>query len=341
MDKLLVVRLSALGDVAMTVPVVASLAEQYPDLSITVMSKPPYEAFFSTLPKNVEFWGVNLRDYKGITGLERLFREVERREFDCVADLHDVLRTKYLRLRLKMRPTSVVHIDKERSEKRRLVKNGADNCPPLKSSFQRYADVFERLGLPVSLNFKSIFNGHNADLSQLPAPFNTKPSQRRWIGVAPFAAHEGKVYPIDLMTRVIAQLNSLGRVFLFGSGESEMEVFRKWEKEFSNTIIVADNFKGFKSELILMNHLNVMLSMDSGNMHLASLAGAPVVSIWGSTHPSAGFMGWNQSTENTIQVPLDCRPCSIYGNKPCRKGDYPCLRQITPEEIVEHIKKFL
>lgn len=341
MEKLLVVRFSALGDVAMTVPVVASLATQYPDLSITIMSKPQFGTLFGTLPKNVKFWGVNLRDYKRITGLERLFREIEHEGFDAVADLHDVLRTKYLRIRMKMRPIEVVHIDKGRSEKHRLVNNGAKKSTPLKSSFERYADVFGRLGLPIELNFKSIFDGHGADLSLLPSPFNTKPSQRRWIGVAPFAAHKGKIYPTELMTKVIAQLNALGRVFLFGAGDEELSIFHQWEEKFNNTIVVADKFKGFAAELTLMNHLNVMLSMDSGNMHLASLAGAPVVSIWGATHPSAGFMGWNQPLNNAIQTNHDCRPCSIYGNKPCHKGDYPCLRDITPEEIVEKIKSFL
>ena len=90
-----------------------------------------------------------------------------------------------------------------------------------------------------------------------------------------------------------------------------------------------------------MSHLEVMLSMDSANMHLASLTGIPVVSVWGATHPLAGFMGWNQSKDNAIQVDLDCRPCSIFGQKPCKRGDYACLNQIKPETIVEKINTLL
>ena len=77
-----------------------------------------------------------------------------------------------------------------------------------------------------------------------------------------------------------------------------------------------------------MSHLDVMLSMDSANMHLASLTGIPVVSVWGATHPMAGFLGYNQDPENVIQIDLECRPCSIYGNKPCQRGDYACLQNI-------------
>ena len=90
-----------------------------------------------------------------------------------------------------------------------------------------------------------------------------------------------------------------------------------------------------------MSHLQVMISMDSANMHLASLVNTPVVSIWGATHPYAGFMGWNQRYENAAQVELDCRPCSIYGNKPCLRGDYACLKNISPEQIISKVESLL
>ena len=90
-----------------------------------------------------------------------------------------------------------------------------------------------------------------------------------------------------------------------------------------------------------MSHLDVMLSMDSANMHLASLVATPVVSVWGATHPYAGFMGWNQNPENVIQIPLECRPCSIFGQKACLRGDYACMNRIAPETIVEQIEKNL
>ena len=90
-----------------------------------------------------------------------------------------------------------------------------------------------------------------------------------------------------------------------------------------------------------MSHLNAMLSMDSANMHMASLVATPVVSVWGATHPYAGFMGWGQKPENIVQVELDCRPCSIYGQKPCLRGDYACMNMIKPEIIVEKINFLL
>lgn len=85
-----------------------------------------------------------------------------------------------------------------------------------------------------------------------------------------------------------------------------------------------------------------MLSMDSANMHLASLYGIPVVSVWGGTHPFAGFYGWGQDLKNAIQTELPCRPSSVYGNKPCPvHGKEGCMSYIIPQMITDKINEVL
>ena len=79
------------------------------------------------------------------------------------------------------------------------------------------------------------------------------------------------------------------------------------------------------------------VSLDSANMHLASLFGVPVVSVWGATHPFAGFFGWAQPTDNAVQIDLYCRPCSVFGNKPCYRGDHACMQQLPEEKIIEKV----
>ena len=93
-------------------------------------------------------------------------------------------------------------------------------------------------------------------------------------------------------------------------------------------------------ELVLMSHLNVMLTMDSANMHLASLVHVPTVSVWGATHPYAGFGGFQVKGSEVIQLPLECRPCSIYGKTPCYKGTFECMRKISPAVIADAVLKF-
>ena len=111
--NLLIIRFSALGDVAMTVPVIDSLARQYPDMHITVLSRQMTKPLFSYMPPNVTFWGIDLKNsYKGIGGLNTLFREIKEKRFDAVADFHNVLRTIYLRTRCVLSGIRVAHINK-------------------------------------------------------------------------------------------------------------------------------------------------------------------------------------------------------------------------------------
>ncbi|NPD90991.1 glycosyltransferase family 9 protein [Xylanibacter muris] len=341
-ENILIIRFSALGDVAMAVPVVYSLAMQYPDVRITVLSRGFARPLFEELAPNVRFMEADLKkEYCGVRGLNSLYRRLVAKNFTAIADFHDVLRSEYLRLRFNLSRYRVEHIDKHRNEKRKLISSGKKKLFPLPTSFQNYADVLARLGYPIKLSFKSIFPEGHGNLSLLPAEIGQKVENEIWIGIAPFAAHGGKVYPQEMMREVIGILSSENpqpRIFLFGRGKQEEEAFGRWCEEFGNCVNVGNCLKGMRHELILMSHLDVMVSMDSANMHLASVTGTPVISIWGATHPYAGFMGWNQSMENVIQLDMSCRPCSIYGNKPCRKGDFACMRNIKPEQIINKIK---
>ena len=164
----------------------------------------------------------------------------------------------------------------------------------------------------------------------------------KWIGIAPFAKHEGKIYPIELEEQVVAHFAGRPdvKVFLFGGGRSEQEVFDSWILKYPTVVSMIGKLN-MSTELNLMSHLDVMLSMDSANMHLASLVNTPVVSVWGATHPYAGFMGWKQLSTNTVQLDLSCRPCSVYGQKPCFRKDYACMRNIKPEQIIQKIEGML
>jgi ADP-heptose:LPS heptosyltransferase len=345
MKKLLIVRFSALGDVAMTVPVIHALATQYSDLDVTVLSRPNMAALFEGMPANVHFLGADLKgEYAGFKGLNRLCRRLHHEHFDLVADLHDVLRSKYLRATFVLSGARVAHIHKGRKGKKQLVRPEHKLMLQQPTSFMRYADVLSRLGYPTTSTFTSLFP------TAVPLPERmqervTDPTDipLRRIGIAPFAAHAGKIYPLEKMERVIALLTErpYTRIFLFGGGPKEEAVFNDWQQRFPHVTSMT-RMGGMRRELEAMSHLDVMLCMDSGNMHLASLTGIPVVSIWGATHPYAGFMGWHQTEHTTLQInALPCRPCSVYGNKPCRRGDMACMNSITPEMVVEKLDEVL
>ena len=344
-EHLLVIRFSALGDVAMTVPVVYALAQQYPDVRITVLSRNFARPLFDDLLPNINFMEADLkREYRGITGLNSLYRRLLAKQFTAIADLHSVLRSSYLRMRFNLDHYKVAHIDKHRKDRRRITSSSNKQLIQLPTSFQNYADVFARLGYPVNVQFRSIFSEDGGDMNLLPESLPRPTVGQPCIGIAPFAAHDGKIYPVRLMEQVVEQLLAKHpdtRIYLFGKGQREDETFPKWCAAHPQCVYVSQHLNNLRDELILMSHLQVMVSMDSANMHLASLVATPVVSVWGATHPFTGFMGWNQSPENAIQIPLECRPCSIYGQKPCLRGDYACMRNIAPEQIVNRVELIL
>ena len=345
-EHILVIRFSALGDVAMAVPVVWALATQYPDIRITVLSKGFARTLFEDLAPNVNFMEADLKkEYHGVKGLNALYRRLVAKQFTKVADLHNVLRSEYLRMRFNLGRYRVEHVNKHRHQRRQLTSYKHKVKKPLPSSFENYAEVFARLGYPVDIKkFHSIFPKEGVNQNLLPAAIGPRKSFEQWIGIAPFAAHEGKVYPPRLMEQVIFQLIQKHpniRIFFFGKGEQEDKYFQLWCAQYRQCLYVSKHCETMYQELILMSHLDAMISMDSANMHLASLTGIPVVSVWGATHPMAGFLGFNNNKDNIIQLDLDCRPCSIFGNKPCQRDDYACLQNIPPERIVERIQSII
>lgn len=343
MAKILIIRFSAIGDVAMTIPVVHSLALQYPEHEITVLSRASLRPLFAGLPSNVHFMSADLSGkHHGLLGLHKLFyNELKVMNFDYVADLHNVLRTKMIRYRFKLMGLPVAAIDKGRIGKKRLTRRYRKVIENQKSSFERYTDVFAALGLPVQLNFTSIYGEGRGDLEQVRHLTGEK-GEDKWIGIAPFAKHTGKVLPLEKLEQVIAHFadNPRVKIFLFGGGHKEKEVLAEWASKCSAVTSMVGKLN-MSTELILMSHLDAMVSMDSANMHLASLVNVPVVSVWGATHPYCGFIGWKQSTANAVQVDLPCRPCSVFGNKPCYRKDYACLNAITPEMIIKKIESII
>ena len=335
MKKILVIRFSALGDIAMTVPVIHDLAVQYPELDITMLSREMARPLFERMPKNVHFISADWKGrHKGLLGLCRLWRDAHLSDFDYIADFHGVLRTWWLRTEGCLHRKKVAKIDKGRKGKMSLTRQKNKVFVQQATSFERYAKVLEQLGFPIKQQFVKLDYSSFCETQ--------KPNNETWVGIAPFAKHEAKVYPMEKMELVIKALSERKNttVFLFGGGTAENKQIESLCGKYNN-VRPAKSQQGLNGELALMSQLDVMLSMDSANMHLASLVGAPVVSIWGGTHLYAGFKGWNQKESDCVQLDLPCRPCSVYGNKPCFRGDYACMNGIMPEFIIEKISPYL
>lgn len=330
-----------MGDVAMTVPVLKAFSLQYPDVKITVVSRPFFKPFFENID-NVTFFPIDLKErHKGVAGLLRLFSDLKKLNIDVVADLHNVLRSKVVRNLFALSGRKVAATDKGRQDKKELTKLAIKTISPTKSMFERHCDTFQKLGF--SINLQNPTFPQKVNLSEEIISITGK-KQGNWTGIAPFAQYESKVYPLDLMQEVIDDLvtNSNNKIFLFGGGEAEIQKLNQLKNNHENVIVVAGKIK-FQQELDLISNLDLMLSMDSGNAHIAAMLGVKVITLWGATHPFAGFKPFNQPddfciTSDRKQYPF--LPTSVYGNKKV-PGYENVMRSILPEAVINKIKKEL
>ena len=328
-------RLSAMGDVAMTVPVLRAFTVQYPEVKITMISRPFFKPFFDGIP-NISFFAFDEKErHRGFLGLLRLYGDLKELQIDAFADLHNVLRSKIVRSLFVISGKRIASVDKGRADKKALTQPENKVFKQLPAMFERHSKVFAELGFTVDLSHpvfpkKAVLD---KEISIILGENNKK-----LIGIAPFAQYDSKVYPLDLMREVINQLAKITdyKILLFGGGKKEIEILNSLSNNKENVINMAGQLK-FQQELQLISNLNVMLSMDSGNAHIAAMLGVKVITLWGATHPFAGFSPFNQPLENALvsdrnQFPK--LPTSVYGNKKVEGYD-DAMRTITVDSIIK------
>jgi ADP-heptose:LPS heptosyltransferase len=340
-SHILVIRLSAMGDVAMTLPVLLAFTKKYPEIRVTVLTK----AFFTPLFSNIPHIAVLVADvkghHKGFLGIWRLYKDIEILGIDKVADLHNVLRSTILKFFFRLKGVPFFQIDKGRVEKRALTRLKNKIFKPLKTTHERYAEVFGRMGFPIELTKTEFLQRKelNPRIKELVGPHSQK-----WIGIAPFAAFQGKMYPLALLKEVMDTLNKTNeyKILFFGGGFTEQQQLDQMAVAYANSVNTAGQLT-FEEQLDLISNLDLMLSMDSGNAHLAALYAIPTITLWGVTHPYAGFYPYGQDVANALLADRDLFPLiptSIYG-KTVPPGYENAMATIRPEHILLKIRQIL
>jgi len=339
--RLLVIRTSAMGDVALTTPVLKGMREQHPEVELLMLTRSVFKPFFNSVT-GIEFFFPDLeKRHRGFHGLIRLFKDINRQsEIDYVIDLHDVLRSKILRLLFRLTGVPVAVIDKGRSGKR-LLTSGKEKIQ-LKHSVERYCDVFDKAGFHVT---------PSKDKWILPSPdvtlddsFMAGLQGALNIGVAPYAKHKLKRWPESNMIRLMQLISEKHKCnfWLFG-GEEDSERLTALQTQIPRSSNLAGKLN-LNEELLFMSKMDLMIAMDSSNMHMAALVGTKVISIWGGTDPLGGFSPWMQPDSFSIRIPVEdltCRPCTIYGRGECKRGDFACMNWLTPEIVFQKIEKLV
>ena len=323
-------------------------AQANPGVRFTVAGPPLLAPLFGGMG-NVDYLGV-----KKSQPARDIYRQLAAVEPDAVADLHVVNRVLPAMLLFRLRGVRVRCMHKGRASRwcvllrarHRWTERLLPDCLPRRPQWQRYAEVLRRLGLnppdPSEATPKALG-------APLPHPSPQPPGERRerMIGIAPFAQHRGKMWPMKRVEALVATLAARGhRVLLFGSRDEAPQLEALAERvnaqaDGREAVRPVAGRQTFADELGLIGSLDLMVSMDSANMHFASALGVPVVSIWGATHPDFGFYGIGQDRANALCAGLRCQPCSAFGQRPCRHGDYRCLAAIAPEAVAARVEAVL
>jgi ADP-heptose:LPS heptosyltransferase len=344
-----VMRLSAMGDVAMIVPVLRAFVIQNPNVKITFISRKFFKPFFEEIP-NVTFFEFEAENrHKSFLGLMRLFQDLKKLDIDAFADLHNVLRSKIIRTLFDLTGKKTATVNKGRAEKEALTRSENKIFEQLPTMFERHCKAFETLGFQIDLSSPIFPEKAILDAEIQYRVFgiiqnNQYVSKKKLIGIAPFAQYDSKVYPLNLMRQVIDQLalNPENKILLFGGGKSEIEILNSLSANNENVINCAGKIS-FEKELKLISRLDVMLSMDSANAHISSMLGIKTITIWGATHPFAGFAPFNQRLENCLVADRNLYPklpTSVYGNK-IVEGYQDAMRTILPSEIISKIETII
>jgi ADP-heptose:LPS heptosyltransferase len=337
-----------MGDVALLVPAVKSLVAAYPDVEVTVVTRPKFGPLFfdiervNVFPADVDY------TYTGVFGLRDLFRKLMRKgPYEMVFDMHDHVRTVILRSLFKLFGTKVIVFDKGRAEKKLRTQPENKVTTPLIHTVDRYRRGFEKGGFTFEiLPAPHLSLGDTIQSASEWFGYKKSVDTSRWIGIAPFAMHKSKIWPLENYPKLIELLleKTPVKFFLFGGGEKEIKYFESLKKKFPQQCEVIAGQLKLRQEIALMRHLDLMLCVDSSNMHLAALSGIPLLSVWGGTHPDLGFGPFSYPVDDIIQISreeLPCRPCSVYGKEKCIRGDFACLTRITPEHVSERMLKKL
>ncbi len=340
MKTAVVFRFSAMGDVALTMGTLATVLKYRPDLEIIIVTRGKFAPFFANIPRIQVFPCDFEGGHKGPAGLVRLFRQLQHFQPDFVLDLHQNLRSSFLKTLFFLSGKKVFSLNKHRNEKKQIIRG--ERHTPVKHICEQYLDVFKAAGIikdTVAVeNLTPLFQT-SAEARQTIDQWINRENAAHFIGIAPFAQHKGKIWPSEQYEKLIQSLLEKypdRKILLFGGGPKEGEALERLATEYPRTMNLAGRFS-LEEELELISRAAFFISGDTSNMHFAAMMGVKVISIWGATHSLTGFGPLFQPEQNKAEISrelLTCRPCSVYGKEPCRRGDYACLHWLKPEMVM-------
>jgi len=343
--KILVIRFSAMGDVALIAPLAHVLLKEHPSVNITILTRPHFIPLFYGNSR-LSAIGVDIDStYKGVLGLLRLYNQLKHTDYDLIIDLHDNIRSRLLSGFFRVSGTRIVRYDKRRSDRKKLLKDGISSTSSMPHTTELYRNAFLLAGLNSNLSLQPLQSPLDWSIVKTKLDIDLDDTNKLLIGIAPFAKHSSKMWPIEKIHLLINKISVKypgTSFFIFGGGDQELIEIDKLIVDLPTAYNVG-RLLNLEAQLTLMSQLGIMISMDSSNMHMAALMGTKVISIWGSTHPAFGFYPlFNEG--NMILPNAGYKPVSIFGkvdNSQQLELSVKAMDSITVDRVFERVKLLL
>ena len=320
-NRILIVRLSSLGDILLTTPLVRSLKKQFQSIEIDYLLRKGYQDTYSYNP-----YISNLHLYENQKN-NLLTEQLQSRNFDLIIDLQNNIRSNRITNKLKV---LTLKFHKKSLDKFLLVKFKINRMKDLHQIPVRYAEVIPKFEL-------------DKEGLELYLPDNITSKIKRennLIGFCPGSRHFTKKWPVDYFCELGNSLSRMGyKIVLFG-GKDDKELCKQIADNIPDSVDLSNNDLLLQSACDMKN-CKALVCNDSGLMHLACAVNVPVILLMGSTVKEFGFAPYknkNLILENNL---LSCRPCSHIGKEKCPKKHFKCMIDIKPNNILDKIIEFL
>jgi heptosyltransferase-2 len=340
MKKILIIRLSSLGDVVLTTPVIRSLKQKFPQSQIFFLTKVQYQDLLKNDPNIFGVIGFDPQGkHRGISGFLKLVRQLKAFKFDLLVDLHANLRSLFIRHLLRVGTKTKYH-------KRRLARFLLVHFKFLKTkpnpSIDSYLQTLEKIGVNSLERAPRLFLGQDGENFLRDFLIEKRIEKDDIVvGVHPGAKWETKRWTEEKFARVCQVLNNKPevKIILFGDQKDQEVIERIRARAEDREVLTAVNLS-LARFMSLIGRCDCFVTNDSGPMHIASALGVPLVAIFGPTHPQLGFSPIG--SENVVlSANVECSPCSLHGEKRCRKKTRYCMDLIEPEMVADAVEGLL
>jgi ADP-heptose:LPS heptosyltransferase len=319
--NILIIRLSSLGDVLLTTPVVRALKKKYEKAEIDFLVKPQYSdavKYNAYLREVIEY---------SVSNPKETIKLLKQKKYDLVVDLQNNLRSGKIRKSLKIK-SYVFH--KPNFEKFMLVH--------FKKNY--FGGVF-----PIPFRYAQSIKGLTLDEEGLDLflPHEIKPELKEgknYIGFCPGSKHFTKMYPAEYFIELGKMLRAEGFEIVIFGGKDDTDVCRKVSEGIPDSINLCNANELLKTA-VNIKLCKAVICNDSGLMHTAAAVKIPVIAIFGSTVKEFGFVPFGVKNIILENNSLSCRPCSHIGRDKCPKKHFDCMRKLTPGWVFENTMNFL